>query len=119
MLNPTSPARLSTLLILPDASQQAKAAKAAVVVALLGMILIPMMADASTSGDEFQSAYQWIYDAATGYLGRAIAITGGVIGLGVGAATGKATPAIVGIVLGIFGSLGPSIVDSIFNSAVV
>lgn len=86
---------------------------------LAAAMLVPALAEASTTGAAFAPAYQFIFDAATGYLGRGIAITGGVIGLGVGAATGKAIPAIVGIVLGIFGSLGPSIIDTIFNTAVV
>ena len=86
---------------------------------ILGLTLATGVAMAATTGTEFQGAYQFIYDAATGYLGRAIAIVGGVIGLGTGAATGKALPAVVGIVLAIFGALGPTIIDSIFGSAII
>jgi conjugal transfer pilus assembly protein TraA len=88
--------------------------------ALLAMVLaFPTVASAATTGAEFQAVYDFIYNAATGYLGRSIAIAGGLIGLGIGAATGKAIPAIIGIVLAIFGALGPSIVNSIFASAVI
>jgi TrbC/VIRB2 family. len=80
---------------------------------------LPMGAHAANTGTSFQTAYQFIYDAATGYLGRGIAITGGVIGLGIGAASGKALPAVIGIVLGIFGALGPTIINTIFNTAIV
>lgn len=76
-------------------------------------------ATAATTGGEFQAFYDFIYNAATGYLGRGIALTGGVIGLGVGAASGKALPAIIGIVLAIFGALGPTIVNSLFASAII
>lgn len=87
---------------------------------LLAVLLsFTTVASAATTGAEFQAVYDFIYNAATGYLGRSIAIAGGLIGLGIGAATGKAIPAIIGIVLAIFGALGPSIVNSIFASAVI
>jgi len=74
---------------------------------------------AATTGVEFEAVYTFVYDAATGYLGRAIAIAGGLIGLGVGAATGRPVAAIIGIVLAIFGALGPAIIDTIFATATV
>lgn len=70
----------------------------------------------ATTGGEFQTAYDFINDAATGYLGRSIAIAGGLIGLGMGAASGKALPAVMGVVLAMFGAMGPAIIDSIFAS---
>jgi conjugal transfer pilus assembly protein TraA len=86
---------------------------------LLVMLLLPGMVLAATTGAEFQTAYQFFYDAATGYLGRGIAIVGGLIGLGVGAARGSALPAILGVILAVFGALGPTIIDAVFGSAVV
>ncbi len=86
---------------------------------LLILLMLPLAALASTSGAEFQSAYQFFYDAATGYLGRGIAIVGGLIGLGYGAAQGSPLPAVLGVVLAVFGALGPTIIDAIFGSAVV
>jgi len=87
--------------------------------ALLAILLLPGIALAATTGAEFQSAYQFFYDAATGYLGRGIAIVGGLIGLGYGAAKGSPLPAILGVILAVFGALGPTIIDAIFGSAVV
>ena len=81
--------------------------------------MLPSVALAATTGPEFQTAYQFFFDAATGYLGRGIAIVGGVIGLGIGAARGSALPAIIGVILAVFGALGPAIIDSIFGSAVI
>ena len=72
-----------------------------------------------TGGTEFQPFYDFIYAAATGYLGRSIAIVGGLIGLGIGAGTGKALPAVIGVFLAIFGVLGPTIVNAIFTSATI
>jgi len=81
--------------------------------------LMPALAPAKTTGSEFQGFYNFVYDAATGYLGRGIAITGGLIMLGVAAGTGRATMAILGVVLAIFGALGPDIIDAIFGSATI
>lgn len=80
---------------------------------------VPDVLYAATTGVEFQGLYDFVYGAATGYLGRAIAIVGGLIGLGFGAASGKPVIAIVGIVLAVFGALGPTIVNTIFASAVI
>ena len=89
-------------------------------VLMLGLLLIPGLAVAAgaTSGTEFQDFYDFINNAATGFLGRAIAITGGLIALGVAAATGRYVMAIGGVVLAVFGSLGPAIVDAIFGATI-
>jgi hypothetical protein len=83
------------------------------------LVVLPELSSASTTGGEFQVAYDFFNNAATGYLGRGIAIVGGIIGLGLGAAKGSALPAIIGVILAIFGALGPGIVDAIFNSAII
>lgn len=72
-----------------------------------------------TGGTEFQTFYNFILGAATGYLGRSIAIVGGLIGLGIGAGSGKAMPALIGMFLAVFGVLGPSIVNAMFTSATI
>ena len=82
-------------------------------------LLIPGIALAATSGGEFQAFYDFIYDAATGYLGRGLAITGGVFGLAYGIGKGSPLPAVLGIVLAIFGMLGPTIVNALFSSATI
>lgn len=86
---------------------------------LISLLFMPVASFAATTGAEFEPAYQFIYDAATGYLGRGIAIIGGLIGLGIGAGTGSALPAIIGVILAIFGALGPTIIDNVFGSAIV
>ena len=92
---------------------------ALVLVPAVVLLILPQLSSASTTGSEFQVAYDFFNNAATGYLGRGIAIVGGIIGLGLGAARGSALPAIIGVILAIFGALGPGIVDAIFNSAVI
>ena len=90
-----------------------------IILLLFCMMLLPAVAFAATSGDEFKGIYDFVFEAASGYLGRAIAIAGGLIGLGFGAATGRPVIAVVGIVLAVFGSLGPAIINTIFSSALI
>lgn len=88
-------------------------------VVIVASLIIPSIASAATTGSEFESIYKFVYGAATGYLGRSIAIVGGLIGLGFGAAAGRALPAITGVMLAIFGSLGPSIINTVFGGAII
>jgi len=88
-------------------------------VMVLLALLMPMVVMSSTTGVEFKGVYDFIYGAATGYLGRAIAIVGGLVCLGIAAGGGKVVIAAVGMVLAIFGALGPTIINAIFKSAVI
>lgn len=91
--------------------------------ALLAIMCSPALASNGTAngtgGGDFEEVYNFIFDAATGYLGRAIAIFAGVVGLAIGAASGKAMPAIMGVILAIFGTLGPTIINGLFTGAVI
>lgn len=99
--------------------EQARFISTGVVVALLMSLVFQSAANAGTTGVEFKGVYDFIYGAATGYLGRAICIFAGVVGISIGAAMGKAMPAIIGVILAIFGTLGPAIVNSLFKSALI
>lgn len=107
--------------IAQDDMQNERKGQNAIIVAFLLFCaaLLPTAVMASTTGAEFQAVYDFIFGAATGYLGRAIAIAGGLIGLGFGAASGRPVIAVVGIVLAIFGALGPTIINTIFGSALI
>jgi len=82
-------------------------------------LFLPGLALAATTGGEFQAFYDFIYGAASGYLGRGLAITGGVFGLAYGIGRGSALPAVLGIILAIFGVLGPTIINALFSSATI
>lgn len=86
---------------------------------LMLSLLVSSQVMAATTGEMFKGFYDLVEGAATGYLGRGLAIAGGLVGLAYGAGQGKAMIAGVGVVLATFGVLGPEIVDAIYNSALV
>lgn len=95
------------------------ARKWALLVLLTGLLLISTVADAGTGGEAFKFIYDFIYEAATGYLGRSVSIIGGIIGLVYAAIAGKMILAGSGILLAIFGILGPQIINFLFESALI
>ncbi|MFW6503487.1 conjugal transfer protein TraB [Acinetobacter baumannii] len=100
-----------------------KEQKRLIIVGVLAAILLSLVfqsaAYAGTTGLEFKGLYDFIYGAATGYLGRGICIFAGVVGIATGAGMGRVMPAILGVILAVFGTLGPTIVNSLFKSAII
>jgi len=99
--------------------RQSRAANLLLISMVAIIALLPETSMAATTGTDFQALYDFIYNAATGYLGRAIALVGGLIGLAFGAINGKIILALSGILLAVFGVLGPTIINTIFASAVI
>jgi putative Mn2+ efflux pump MntP len=64
---------------------------------------------------EFYNVWYYAWKLATGYLGRTLALVGGLLGLVYGAACGRLVYAVMGIVLAVFGSIGPDLVNAIFG----
>ena len=100
--------------------------KVAVSVFMLVMSVLPTFALAATlgvdggaGGTEFQAFYDFIFGAATGFLGRSVAIIGGLVGLGMGAFSGRIMVALAGVALAVFGVLGPTIINALFTSAII
>ena len=64
---------------------------------------------------EFYNMWFYAWKLATGYLGRTLALVGGLLGLVYGAMCGRVLYAVMGIVLAVFGSIGPGLVNAIFG----
>lgn len=93
-------------------------------VALVAAFPADVFAGGAESADNlnntfFKEFYDMVEGAATGYLGRGLAIAGGIVGLAYGAGQGKAMIAGVGVVLAVFGVLGPSIIEGIFTAGLI
>lgn len=86
------------------------AAAAALAIALL---LLCGPAEAGTTGTEFQSIYTKIKGWSTGYLGRLLALSTFIIGLGTSIMRQTLFPALTGIGVALVVSLGPALIEGI------
>lgn len=90
---------------------------------LLGIALmltaVSFTAEATTAtGTEFQTIYTKLNEWATGYLGRAIAVAGFIIGAFFGVAKGSPIPALVGVVFAFFMFYVPQIITAIMGAVI-
>ena len=90
-----------------------KRAAALALVAVLVLAAEPAAA-AGTGGSEFKSLYELIAGWATGYLGRAIAVSFLVVGLLTGLIRGSVIAAVTAIGAAVALLMLPTIVDTIF-----
>jgi conjugal transfer pilus assembly protein TraA len=89
------------------------------VVLALTLGLVSLSADATTAtGTEFQTIYTKLNEWATGYLGRAIAVAGFIIGAFFGVAKGSPIPALVGVVFAFFMFYVPQIITAIMGAVI-
>jgi len=91
--------------------------------ALMLLVVLAMFAGlafAATSTDTWaKDSYDFFLAAASGYLVRGICIVGGIIGLLTAAGSGRYLLAAGGVVLAIFGMLGPKLVNAVFGTALI
>lgn len=94
-----------------------KAAFGALLISALLLYVTPAAA-AATGGSEFKSLYDLVSGWATGYLGRAIAVSFLIIGLIMGVIRGSVIAAVTAIVAAVCLVLTPAIVDGLFTGTV-
>lgn len=94
------------------------------VVIVAGLMLFTGVVEAAnfegyigTGGEVIKFFYDFIYEAATSYLGRGAAITFGSLGLVFGVISGQLKMTLIGAPLFLFGVFGRVIADSLFTSA--
>lgn len=74
----------------------------------------------ATSTDAWANAgYDFVLAAAKGKFARSICIVGGLVGLMMGAGSGKPILALTGVVLAAFGFLAPTLIDAVFGGALI
>ncbi len=86
--------------------------------ALVGLGLVGGGAMAGTSAPEFANLFNKLNTWATGYLGKALAITAFILGAGMGIAKSTVMPAIVGLVFALMFSVGPGIISSTVSAVI-
>jgi len=73
---------------------------------------------AGTTGSEFQVLFDTLDAWITGYLGKSLAIGSFIIGAGIGAASMSAIPALIGVVIALFLSIIPTIINGIVSDVI-
>ncbi len=86
---------------------------AALVALAVALALLCGDAEAGTTGTEFQSIYTKIKGWSTGYLGRLLALSTFIIGLGTSIMRQTLFPALTGIGVALVVSLGPALIEGI------
>lgn len=76
------------------------------------------LAMSATTGSEFATLFNRLSDWTTGFLGRALAFAGFLVGVGMGIARATAMPAVIGIVFALMTSVAPSIINGMLSAIV-
>lgn len=87
-------------------------------VTVFAMSLATEAAVAATSGSEFKKFAEMIQGWAEGYLGMALALCAFLIGLSVGLMKQTLMPALVGLGVALFATMGPSVLVSMFTAII-
>lgn len=91
-------------------------AQAALISALA--VVMAMPAQAATTGSEFKKLADMVQGWTEGYLGMALALAALAIGLSVGLVKQTVMPAIVGLGVALFATMGPGIIMSMFTAVI-
>lgn len=83
-----------------------------------GLMTVANAAFAGTTGPEFQALFTMVSGWATGYLGKALAITAFLIGAVVGVAKSTAMPALVGLAFAMVFSIGPGVITGMMTAVI-
>lgn len=84
----------------------------------VGLIMAASLAQAGTTGTEFQALHTLLTGWASGYLGKSLAVAAFLFGSGYGVAKQTIVPAILGIVFAIVFSVGPGVIDGMLTATI-
>lgn len=83
----------------------------------LPLALAAVLAHAGAGGTEFQSIYDQVRGWTNGVLGKTLAVSALLVGLGIGVIKQSVLSAVVGVAMGLVAGFGPNVVDSIITAA--
>jgi len=99
-------------------NRQGAVSKGTVLVLFLVGMLGVTLAQAGTTGTEFQALHTLLTGWANGYLGKALAVAAFLFGAGYGVAKQTIVPAILGIVFAIVFAIGPGVIDGMLTATI-
>lgn len=83
-----------------------------------GLLVAGLVAQAGTTGTEFQTLHTMLTGWANGYLGKALAVAAFLFGAGYGVAKQTIVPAILGIVFALVFAIGPGVIDGMLTATI-
>lgn len=87
-------------------------------VGLMAAMVIGAVAQAGTTGTEFQTLHTLLTGWANGYLGKSLAVAAFLFGAGYGVAKQTIVPAILGIVFALVFAVGPGVIDGMLTATI-
>lgn len=76
------------------------------------------VAQAGTTGTEFEELHTLLTGWANGYLGKALAVAAFLFGAGYGVAKQTIVPAILGIVFALVFAIGPGVIEGMLTATI-
>jgi len=84
----------------------------------VGLLMAANAAFAGVTGTPFKALFDLVSGWASGYLGKALAISAFLIGAVVGVAKSTAMPALVGLAFAIVFSIGPGVITGMMTAVI-
>lgn len=85
----------------------------------MALLMVAGLAMATSTDTWANAGYDFVLAAAKGKFARSICVVGGLVGLMMGAGSGKPILALTGVVLAAFGFLAPTLIDAVFGGALI
>lgn len=85
---------------------------------LIASMFVVAIAQAGTTGTEFQALHTLLTGWANGYLGKSLAVAAFLFGAGYGVAKQTIVPAILGIVFALVFAVGPGVIDGMLTATI-
>lgn len=84
----------------------------------LALAFVSMSSQAGAGGTEFTQVYDQITGWANGTLGKTLAVSALLVGLGVGVIKQSIIAAVVGVAMALVSGFGPGVIDGVISSGI-
>lgn len=112
MADNTTPYEMESFMMLT------KKQNAQMMLGLIATLFLATIAQAGTTGTEFQALHTLLTGWANGYLGKSLAVAAFLFGAGYGVAKQTIVPAILGIVFALVFAVGPGVIDGMLTATI-
>lgn len=85
---------------------------------IIAFVLAALSSHAGAGGTEFTQVYDQITGWANGTLGKTLAVSALLVGLGVGVIKQSIIAAVVGVAMALVSGFGPGVIDGVISSGI-